>query len=458
MSSRPFSVLAEIVELKRIDVAARFGDTSADTLREGVARSTRSLADALRKPGARFVMEVKRASPSGHRSSVEPADAASAYAGVADAISVLTDGPFFDGSIDDLPTVRALFDGPILAKDFVVDPRQLIEARGAGADAGLCMLSVLGDDAARAVYEEAERLGMDVITEVHDEAELARAAALGAAIIGINNRDLNTLKTDLAVTERLAPLAPRGAILISESGLSTRADVERLAPHVDAFLVGSSLMAAPDVAEAARALVFGRVKICGLAREEDVALAAASGATHAGFILVANTPRALDEQSAALLVRQARAAGLKPVGVFRDTDAADISAIADGLGLAAVQLHGSANYSTIVTIRRGFDGEVWAVCRGGYEAVCDAADRTLFDNGDGGSGKTFNWSLLGGRRDLATGFLAGGITPDNAAEASRVGAWGIDLSSGVEAQPRIKDPAKMTALFAALRPKTRESF
>ena len=458
MNSRPFSVLAEIVELKRIDVAARFGDTSADTLREGVARSTRSLADALRRPGARFVMEVKRASPSGHRSSVEPADAARAYAGVADAISVLTDGPFFGGSIADLRTVRALFDGPILAKDFVVDPRQLIEARGAGADAALCMLSVLTDTEAAAVYAEAERLGMDVITEVHDEAELARGAALGAAIIGINNRDLNTLKTDLAVTERLAPLAPRGAILISESGLATRTDVERLAPHVDAFLVGSSLMAAPDVAEAARALVFGRVKICGLAREEDVALTAASGATHAGFILVPNTPRAVDERTATPLVRQARAAGLKPVGVFREADPTEVAAIADALGLAAVQLHGNANYSTIATIRRGFDGEIWAVCRGGYEAVCDAADRTLFDNGDGGTGKSFDWSLLNGRKDLTTGFLAGGITPDNAAEASRVGAYGIDLSSGVEAQPRIKDAAKMTALFAALRPKTRESF
>jgi len=448
-------VLKGIVVAKRIDVAVRFGTRSADEMRQGVEPTTRSLKAALMQLGARFVMEVKRASPSGHRSNVEPADAARAYVGVADAVSVLTDQPYFNGSLDDLRTVRAIFDGPILAKDFVVDPRQLIEARGAGADAALAMLSVLTDGEAAEVYAEAKRLGMDVITEVHDEEELARAKVLGADIIGINNRDLKSLTTDLAVTERLAPLAPPGALLISESGIATRADVERLAPLVDAFLVGSSLMAAPDVREAARALVFGRVKICGLAREDDVALAAASGATHAGFIFVPNTPRALTEVQARPLVVQAKALGLTTVGVFRDADPEDIVDIAQSLGLAAVQLHGNATYATIARVRRDFTGEIWAVSRDGAEPVCDAADRTLFDSGQGGSGQPFDWSLLDGRRDLPTAFLAGGITPDNAAEAARVGAYGLDLSSGVEAQPRYKDPHKMAALFAALRPASR---
>ena len=448
-------VLSEIVAAKRIEVAQRFAGTSADTLREGVAPTTRSLRAALSQPGARFIMEVKRASPSGHRSTIEPADAARAYAGIADAISVLTDAPYFHGSLDDLRVVRAIFDGPILAKDFVVDPRQLIEARAAGADAALAMLSVLTDAEAADVYAEAKRLAMDVITEVHDENELARATALGADIIGLNNRDLKTLATDLAVTERLAPLAPRQALLIAESGIATRGDVDRLAPLVDAFLVGSSLMAAPDVRDAARALVFGRVKICGLARPEDIALAAELGATHAGFILVPGTPRAVTPGEARALVAQARAAGLVPVGVFRNADPEDVADIAVSLGLAAVQLHGNANYATIARIRRDFAGEIWAVSRDGAEPVCDAAVRTVFDSGDGGTGKAFDWSLLDGRRDLASGFLAGGITPANAAAASRVGAFGIDLSSGVEAQPRYKDPAKMTALFAALRPASR---
>ncbi|MFN2474446.1 MAG: hypothetical protein ABR588_11095, partial [Sphingomicrobium sp.] len=287
------SVLAEIVARKRVEVADRFGSTSAEAMRADVEPTRRSLRTALAGPGARFIMEVKRASPSGHRSSVDPADAARAYAGVADAISVLTDAPYFHGSLDDLRTVRSIFDGPILAKDFVVDPRQLIEARGAGADAALAMLSVLSDEEVIAVYAEARRLGMDVITEVHNEAELSRAKALGAAIVGINNRNLKTLETDLAVTERLAPNAPLEALLISESGIATRADVQRLAPLVDAFLVGSSLMAAGDVGEAARALVFGRNKVCGVTKVSDAKIAVEAGATHIGMIFVPHSLRVL---------------------------------------------------------------------------------------------------------------------------------------------------------------------
>ena len=447
-------VLAEIVARKRVEVAARFGDATSDVMREGVAPTTRSLRAALSQPGARFVMEVKRASPSGHRSAVEPADAARAYAGIADAVSVLTDAPYFHGSLDDLRTVRAIFDGPILAKDFVVDPRQLIEARGAGADAALCMLSVLTDAEARLVYAEAARLNMDVITEVHDEGELARAAAIGATIIGINNRDLKSLTTDLAVTERLAPLAPTGALLISESGIATRADVERLAAHVDAFLVGSSLMAAPDVGEAARALVFGRVKICGLTNIEDANSAIAAGASHLGLILVPGTPRAVDVVQAEPIAIAIRAGGAKPVGVFRDAPAEQVIATARTLNLAAVQLHGREDTATIAAIRAGFSGEIWAVSSDGAPPR-DGTGRTLFDSGSGGSGTAFDWSTLAVRPDLATCFLAGGLTPDNAAAASRVGAYGLDVSSGVEASPGRKDPVKMTQFFAALRPASR---
>jgi len=441
-------VLDQIVSHKRQEVAARLSGFDGSAAEP----STRSLADALGRPGARFIMEVKRASPSGHRSAHSIETAARAYAPVADAVSVLTDERFFGGSFEALRTVRALFDGPILAKDFVVDPRQVTEARLHGADAVLCMMSVLGDEAARTVMAEAARLGMDVLTEVHDEAELARALALGARIVGINNRDLKTLRTDLAVTERLAPLVPDDVLLVSESGIATRTDVERLASRADAFLVGSSLMAAEDVGEAARALVFGRVKVCGLTRAEDVRAAATAGATHAGLILVPGTPRALTLEQAKPLAELARAQGLKPVGVFRDAPVADVLDAAATLGLAVVQLHGSESVPDVATVRERFGGEVWTAGpdpRGGH--------RLLFDHGAGGTGKAFDWDLVAGHPELPSAFLAGGIGPDNAPAAQATGVYALDVSSRLESAPGIKDHDKLRALFEALRPQDRRT-
>ncbi|MBA3667816.1 MAG: bifunctional indole-3-glycerol-phosphate synthase TrpC/phosphoribosylanthranilate isomerase TrpF [Sphingomonas sp.] len=442
-------VLDRIVARKRREVAARLSGPI-----EAVP-TTRSLRAALARPGARFVMEVKRASPSGHRSGVSVEQAAAAYAPVADAISVLTDGPDFGGSLDDLRTVRVRFDGPILAKDFIVDPAQVSEARAAGADAVLCMMSVLDDAGATAVLAETERLQMDAIVEVHDEAELARALALGVAIVGINNRDLKTLKTDLAVTQRLAPLVPADVLVISESGISSRADVERLARHADAFLVGSALMAALDIAEAARALVHGRVKLCGLTRTEDVVLAAGAGATHAGFILVPGTPRHVGLEQARLLAASARELGLQPVGVFRDVAPREVAKVAEELRLGAVQLHGREGERDIGELRRDLhpETELWAVCRVGddVQPARAGADRTLFDSDGGGTGRAFDWSRIERRDDLSAAFVAGGIGPVNAREASRLGAYGIDVGSGAEASPGIKDGAKVRALFDALR-------
>lgn len=451
-------VLAAIVERKRRDVAQRLAGASFDP-----EPSRRSLGDALARPGARFILEVKRASPSGHRSSRPAGEAASAYSPIADALSVLTDTPFFGGSLDDLRSVRERFQGPILAKDFIVDPGQVAEARAHGADAVLAMLSVLGDAEAKTVMAEARRLAMDVIVEVHDEAELARALDLGARIIGINNRDLDSLETDLAVTERLAPRVPGDRLLVSESGIRSRADVERLEGMADAFLVGSSLMAADDIGEAARALVHGRVKICGLAEVDDVWTAGLAGATHAGFVFVPGTPRAVTETAAAALAEVSRSAGMKTVGVFRDAGPARVERTADRLGLDAVQLHGRESSEEIARLGRSLACELWAACgvADGADPERSGADRTLFDTRVagrcGGTGRPFDWSLVAERGDLPKAFLAGGIAKANARRAQRVGAHGIDVGSGVEARPGRKCPARTQALFDALRPAGRRS-
>ena len=444
-------VLAGIVERKRREVARRLRGRCFDAV-----PTERSLHAALSKPGARFIMEVKRASPSGHRSDLSVGEAVNAYAPVADAISVLTDGPAFGGSLDDLREARLRFDGPILAKDFIVDPAQVAEARAAGADAMLVMMSVLSKEEAQAVMAEASRLGMDVIVEVHDERELERALSLWPRIIGVNNRNLRTLTTDLKVTERLAPLIPAGVLAVSESGIAARKDVDRLAPSVDAFLVGSALMAAPDTGQAARALVHGRVKLCGLTCADDIALAGTSGATHVGLVFAPGTPRAVPADRGATLAERAQAAGMKVVGVFRDAPAGEVIRVAREAGLDAVQLHGSEN-AEVLRAQLPAPVEVWAACpvNGSAPPVRKGADRSLFDNESGGTGEAFDWSLIVGRADLPIAFLAGGIGPANASAAAAVGAYGLDVGSRVECAPGLKDPEKVAALFAALRPPSR---
>lgn len=457
----PGGVLGEILALKKRDVAARLGAVAIGDLRARAVPTHLSLAATLGANGARFIMEVKKASPSGGaiRLGADPAAMARAYAGAASAISVLTDGPFFGGSLDDLRAVRAAFDGPVLAKDFVIDPRQVVEARLAGADAVLVMLSVLDDGEAAEILREARSLGMDVLVEAHDEAEVRRAVALGAPVIGINNRDLRTLEVDLGTTERLARLVPADRLLVAESGIAVRADVERLAPYADAFLVGSSLMRAPEPARAARALAFGRVKICGLKDAEAVEAAAGSGASFAGLILVPGTPRAVTPRDAAPLAEAARAAGSAVVGVFRNEKLTQVAQTARALSLDMVQLHGEEDGDYIAGLRNMLPAgiEIWAAGAVGRD-VPEArmnADRTLFDSQvggrSGGTGIAFDWARVAGRPELKSGLLAGGLTPDNAAAAAKVGAWALDVSSGVEASPGVKDPAKLAAFFAALR-------
>ncbi len=460
----PSGLLGEIVARKRRDVAARLGGTTLDELMARASPSRQSLAACLARPGARFIMEVKRASPSEGRLRVrtDPAEIARAYQSAADAVSVLVDEPYFGGSYRDLAAVRAAFDGPILAKDFVVDPRQVAEARLHGADAVLVMLSVLDDDEARTVIAAAAKLGMEVLVEAHDEVEVRRAVALDAPVIGINNRDLASLRVDLVVTERLAHLVPSDRLLVSESGITDRADVERLAPRVDAFLVGSALMKAQAPAQAGRTLAFGRVKLCGLTSAEDMAAAIAVGGTHVGLIFVPDSPRLIGLEPALPLVESARRAGVIPVGVFRNAEMLEVARAAIDLDLGAVQLHGDEDRAYLRRLRRLLpdDVEIWAACGVGAALTERAgADRLLFDTAvdgrSGGTGRSFDWALLDGHADLPRSLVAGGLNPDNIRAAAKLGAFALDVGSGVEAAPGRKDPAKLAALFAALRPTSR---
>jgi indole-3-glycerol phosphate synthase len=206
-----------------------------------------------------LITELKRKSPSGGaiRADFDPASLARAYARAgASCLSVLTDEPYFGGTEADLVAARAAVALPVLRKDFIVDPWQLAETRAMGADCALLIVAALDDAMLRELYDAARSYGLDVLVEAHDAEEFDRAAALGATLLGVNNRNLRTLTTDLATTEELAPRLPAGATLVAESGLKTRADLERL-HRVGArrFLVGESLLRQPDLEAATRALL-----------------------------------------------------------------------------------------------------------------------------------------------------------------------------------------------------------
>ncbi|MCA1553025.1 MAG: indole-3-glycerol phosphate synthase TrpC [Chloroflexi bacterium] len=255
-------ILDRIVAHKQLEVAALRARTSPDQLRARAERAAapRDFVGALRSTGGvRLIAEVKRKSPSKgvFRAHLDAPQLARAYvANGAACISVLTDTEFFAGTLDDLRAVRAAVDVPLLRKDFIIDEAQIYEAREAGADAILLIAAILDEAQLLCFMQRAQQLGMAALIEIHDEDELRRVLPLHASLIGINNRDLKTFRTDLAVSERLRPLIPRECVVVGESGIHTRADVERLERvGVNAILVGESLVLAADVGAKVKELV-----------------------------------------------------------------------------------------------------------------------------------------------------------------------------------------------------------
>lgn len=448
------TVLTKIVADKAIWVEARKKQQPLASFQNEIKPAARNFYHALQGARTAFILECKKASPSKGviRDDFDPARIAGVYKHYASAISVLTDEKYFQGSFDFLPIVSGIVTQPVLCKDFIIDAYQIHLARFYQADACLLMLSVLNDEQYRQLAAVAHSLNMGVLTEVSNEEELERAIALEAKVVGINNRDLRDLSIDLNRTRELAPRLTHGVTVISESGISTYDQIRELSHFANGFLIGSALMSEDDLNAAIRRVIFGENKVCGLTRPEDARAAREVGAIYGGLIFVPSSPRFVSDDKAAAVIE---AAALRYVGVFRNAPVSDVAKKATQFALSAVQLHGDEdqNYIDALRVELPDNVQIWKALS--VKDVLPARDlnhveKYVFDNGQGGSGQRFDWSLLAGQK-LDNVILAGGLGADNCVEAAKAGCAGLDFNSGVESAPGIKDANKLAAVFQTLR-------
>lgn len=448
------TVLQKIVDDKLIYLVERKAKQPLESFIDTITPSSRNFYEALSAKRPVFILECKKASPSKGliRADFDPAVIANIYAPYASAISVLTDEKYFQGNMEYLTIVSNTVKQPVLCKDFIVDAYQIYLARHYQADAILLMLSVLNDDEYIALAEVAHQLNMGVLTEVSNEEELERAIKLKARVVGINNRDLRDLSIDLNRTRELAPRLLEGTIVISESGIHRHQHIQSLSEFANGFLIGSALMEQADIGKALRNLLIGEHKVCGLTRGQDAKAALAAGATYGGLIFAENSPRKVTLSQAKQIIH---AVPLQYVGVFRDQSADFVVHMVEQLALSAVQLHGSEDANYIQKLRQALPAhcEIWKAVNMSQPDFSQfdeqLIDLLLLDNGRGGSGQTFDWSMIPTNSKFRV-MVAGGLNAENCRQAAKLLCNGLDFNSGVEIEPGIKSEQKINQVFSSL--------
>jgi tryptophan synthase beta chain len=468
------------------EIAARRAADLVDVApRAAPAPPPRPILPLLARPGLHVIAEVKRRSPSAGPIATKDdivARARAYEAGGAVTVSVLCEPHWFGGSLDDLSAVRGAVRVPILAKDFVVDKAQLAILRGSGADAVLLLAVLHRSRELRALVAEALSLGLEPLVEAHNERELERALASDARLIGINNRDLNTLKVDPRRAETLLGVVPDDRLVVAESGVNSTSTLVRWrALGFDAALVGEALMRADDPRAATAAFVeAGRmpddlaaearlpeVKICGIIDEAGVLAALTAGAQQIGLNVVAGTPRALEVGRAAELALYARSLPNAPqvVLVTADEDRQALGQLIEAIDPDVIQLSGNEPTDLLNALARpawkvvrvtADTGAVTAEARRWLAAGCtrillDAAHPTML----GGTGQAADRKVAAAvARELPV-TLAGGLGPRNVAAAVlAVPAVGVDVASGVEiagTKPPRKDPLAVAVFVKRAR-------
>jgi indole-3-glycerol phosphate synthase/phosphoribosylanthranilate isomerase len=503
------SILSEILDQKtevvarvRADRASRDFRDRALAIRANATPHWLLRALELNSGGVKIIAEFKRRSPSAGtiRSDLSAIEVATRYErGGACAISVLTDEQYFGGSIRDLAAIRAVTGLPLLRKDFIIDEIQIYEAAVVGADAVLLIAAALDDDALaklRAIAED--ELGLDAVVEVHTSEELCRAVMTGAKLIGVNNRDLRTFRTSLETSERLIAEAPPDRIMISESGLKDADDLRHLQTlGFRGFLIGEALMRASDPEAALRDFIAGaedqpsleiscshrpvagpsgfptahsavatadrsngiQIKICGITNLNDARACVELGADMIGFNFYPASPRYI-EPSAVRRIMDALPSRICAVGVFVDADTAEIRKLAKTAGVRCIQLHGDTTPESCIELAREFRviRAVSTDMRFEPEQTaafpdCDVLIDAYHPELRGGTGQTCDWSAAqAAMRHTRFLILSGGLDAQNVCRAiGAVTPHAVDVCSGVESAPGVKDHRALENFVAAVR-------
>lgn len=463
--------LSKILAAKREEVA----ETKRRCPLEGlVARlerrdAARGFCRALSKPGVRVIAEIKRASPSKGdlRLDLDPAALAHMYeSGGAACLSVLTEPAFFKGSIADFSAARDAVSLPVLRKDFILEPYQVFETAAAGADAMLLILRCVTESEASELLRLALALGLDVLVECYDAADARRIPVIFAGIpsetlrehvaVGINNRDLSTFQTEVSHAAEVAKGLPDGLTVVALSGIAGRRDVQTLQTlGINRFLVGEALVRSVDATATLREwrepLAPG-VKICGIRYPETAVYCVNRGAGALGAVFYPPSPRYVSPAVARTLF-DGIPESVARVGVFVNQPVDAVLDTARTARLTTVQLHGAESPAAMRAVADAGFRVVKAVKSAGEAATLPSFVGPLLECSrgtlPGGNGASWNWAeakTLAAHRPIA---IAGGLTPENLVNASEAsGAVALDVSSGAESSPGVKDCVKIASLLA----------
>lgn len=412
----------------------------------------KALSDRTKK---NFILECKKSSPTlGNFCKDFNLDRiTNCYNTRASAISVLCEKHFFNGSSEYLSYVKSKTALPVLYKDFVICKEQIDDAYVSGADAVLLMLSLLDNDTYLSLYSYAKSLNLDVLTEVDNEEQARFAKSQKIDIVGINNRDLRTLKIDISNAKKIARIFDSDTIVVSESGINEHSDLFYLR-DISCFLIGSSLTKSDDIVFKANSMLYGTNKICGITTKEALATAIDVHASIAGFIFFEKSVRNISADKAAEFADFARGK-IRFAGVFVNETLDTVELIAKKVGLDYIQLHGSEDAEYINELKRRLEN-IKIIKALNIESSDDfskidnyiqTCEYIILDSKTPGSGSSFDWNTIPDSYDKSKILLSGGIGPDNVEKALSLGFAGLDLNSKLEETKGIKSVTKILNTF-----------